>query len=145
MIREATEEDFPRILDMCESFWKETQFNVPFDRVHTELMVDMALDHGLLAVLDVDGVVGFIAGIKGPLLANPDYLAGTELAWWVDPEHRKSKKGVDLMVFIEELARKQNIKYWNMVSMESSNPEVANKIYDRLGYHKSETSWTREL
>ena len=145
MIREALEKDIPSILELCGVFWKETMYTEPFDSNHTETMVNMALDHKLLAVVDIDGIVGFVAGIKSPLLASTKASQGVELAWWINPEHRKGRLGVELMLFIEDLARKQKIKYWNMVSMESSSPDVANKIYERLGYTKSETSWTKIL
>ncbi len=145
MIRVATKEDISTILDLCEEFWKHTLYEEKFDRDHTELMVNMAFEHGLLVVLDIDGVIGFIAGIKSFLMASKEALTGTELAWWVNPEYRKGRKGIDLMLFIERLAKDQGIKYWNMISMESSHPEVANKIYEHLGYSKSETSYTKVL
>jgi len=145
MIRVATEEDVSSILLLCEDFWEHTLYDEKFDHDHTRIMVNMALDHGLLAVLDIDGVVGFVAGIKSHLMASKQALTGTELAWWVNPEHRKGRKGIDLMIFIEDLAKQQGIKYWNMISMESSSPEIANKIYERLGYSKSETSYTKVL
>ena len=145
MIRIAELEDFDVILDMCERFWLETMFSETFDRDHTENMVGMAYDQGLLAVVDLDGVVGFVAGIYSELLGSKEAKMGTELAWWLNPESRKGRHGVDLMLFIEALAKAKGVKYWNMVSMESSAPEVASRIYRRLGYTKSETSFTKVL
>lgn len=145
MIREATTEDFDDILSMCDSFWQETMYSEDFDREHTKTMVQMAYDHGLLAVIDDGGVIGFVAGIRSYLMGSREAITGTELAWWVNPEHRKGRCGINLMLFIEDLARKQGVKYWNMISMESSAPEVANKIYQRLGYSRSETSYTKVL
>ena len=145
MIRVAKKEDIPAILLLCEEFWKHTLYDEEFDCDHTQVMVNMALEHGLLEVLDLDGIVGFVAGIKSYLMASTEALTGTELAWWVNPAHRKGRKGIDLMLFIEDLARAQGVKYWNMVSMESSDPEIANKIYERLGYKKTETSFTKVL
>ena len=144
-IRIAEMDDLETILDMCDRFWQETMYTEKFDRDHAALMVAMAFDHQLLAVIDIDGPVGFVAGIKSHLLGSTDALTGTELAWWVNPDHRKGRHGINLMLFIEDLAREQGIKYWNMVSMESSSPEVANKIYQHLGYNKSETSYTKVL
>jgi GNAT superfamily N-acetyltransferase len=143
MIRIATEDDIPSILLLCEEFWAYTIYDEAFNADHTRLMVDMALDHGLLAVLDAGTIVGFVAGIKSALLGSTQALTGTELAWWISPDHRKGRNGIKLMLFIEDLARKQGIKYWNMISMESSDPERANKIYEKLGYVKSETSYTK--
>lgn len=145
VIRTAVEGDIPEILEMCAHFWSETIYDEPFDPDYTVNMVKLSLDHELLAVVDLNGVVGFVAGIKSPLLGNGDTLTGTELAWWIEPEHRKGRLGIDLMRYIEKLAKIQGVKYWNMISMESSAPEVANRIYERLGYSKSETSYTKVI
>jgi hypothetical protein len=131
---------------MSAEFWKQTRYDEPFDPVHVRNMAAMALDHGMLAILEVDGeVVGFTAGVKGPLLGNASVLSGTEIAWWVNPEARQGRNGIALMKHIESQARAQGVKYWNMIVMESCMPEVGAAIYERMGYEKSETSYTRVL
>lgn len=146
MIRLATQEDFEAILDLSEEFWKHTMFTEEFDREHTLLMIEQAFAHGLLAVAEIDNaVVGFVAGIKSFLLASTQSIMGTELAWWVNEKHRGGKSGIGLLRFIEELAREQGIKYWTMISMESSMPEYANRLYEKMGYKKSETNFTKVL
>lgn len=146
MIRQANISDFDSILDLSEEFWKHTQFDEPFERDHTLLMVSQAFDHGLLAVLEIDEkIVGFVAGVKSFLLGSTQALCGTELAWWVDSKHRQGKNGVGLLLFIEKLAKEQGLKYWSMLSMESCNPEYANSIYDKMGYMKTETNYTKVL
>lgn len=146
MIREATEEDFEIILDMSEEFWKSTLFNSELDRDHTIKMVEMSFDMGLLAVAEYDGkVVGFCSAISSPSMGDPNIKVGTELAWWINPEHRKGRRGIELMFFMERLAEEQGVEVWSMASMESSNPEAANKIYERFGYKKSETMFTKIL
>lgn len=144
MIRLATEEDFESILDLSQEFWKHTIFSEEFDRDHTLIMVKMAFSHGLLAVVDLDGkVAGFCAGIKSKLLASPDAWMGTELAWWVSPGHRGGRNGIHLLMFMEDLAKSQGIKYWSQVSMESSM--AVGEIYERMGYTKSETVYTKVI
>lgn len=146
MIRQATIEDFDIILDMAKKFWQSTIYEEEFDRDHTKKVVGLAFDHGLIAVIEQkEGVVGFVGGVKSPLLANPNVMMGTELAWWVEPEYRKGGEGIKLMKFIEKLAKEQGVKYWVMVAMESSDPETAAKIYERLGYEKTESSYVRVL
>jgi len=146
MIRDAAESDFESVLDMCEEFWKHTSYSEPFERDHTAKMLDMAFDHGLLMVLDIDReVVGFIAGIKSPLLASTQALIATELAWWVDPMYRGNGVGFKLMKSIEDKARNIGVKYWNMASMRSSNDKHANRIYERAGYKLNETVYQKVL
>jgi GNAT superfamily N-acetyltransferase len=144
MIRTATEQDFDQILDMSARFWLETQFSEPFERDHTVNMVQMAYDHGLLAVVEIDGLcVGFCAGVKSFILGSTKALCATELAWWLNPEHRSGKNGVALLLFMEQLVKEQGIKYWTMISMQSSMPEVVGRMYEKLGYVHSETCYTK--
>jgi GNAT superfamily N-acetyltransferase len=144
MIRVAEEKDFQSILDMSSRFWLETQFSEPFEADHTIHMVRMAYDHGLLAVVDVDGeCVGFCAGVKSFILGSTKAMCATELAWWLNPEHRGGKNGVALLQFMEGLVKEQGIKYWTMVSMQSSMPDQVGRMYERMGYKHSETSYTK--
>lgn len=144
MIRSATKEDFAEILDMSALFWLDTQFDEPFERDHTVNMVQMAFDHGLLAVVEIDSkCVGFCAGVKSPILGNSKVWCATELAYWLNPEHRKGKNGIALLQFMEGLVQEQGIKYWTMISMQSSMPEEVGKMYERMGYVHSETCYTK--
>lgn len=146
MIRRATEADFESILDMSARFWLETQFTEPFERAHTLNMVEMAYDHELLAVVDINGeCVGFCAAIKAYTMGSTKALCATELAWWLNPEHRRGKNGIALLLFMEELVKEQGVKYWTMISMQSSMPEEVGRMYERMGYVHSETSYTKVL
>jgi len=144
MIRIAREDDFDSILGMAADFWLQTQFNEPFEPEHTRHYVQMAFDHELLAVVEIDGEnVGFCAAIKSFILGSTKAYGATELAWWLDPEHRKGKNGIALLLFMEGLVKEQGIKYWTMVSMQSSMPEQVGRMYERMGYVHSETSYTK--
>jgi len=143
MIRKADKFDFEAILDLSEEFWKSTIYTEKFDRDHTKVMVEMAHSCGLLAVIDLGGVVGFCAAVKAPIIGSPLALGATELAWYVKPDHRGGRKGIELMKFMEDLAADEGVKYFTMVAMHSSM-EVGS-IYERLGYKKSETSYTKVL
>lgn len=143
MIRLATEADFDAILEMSAKFWLHTQFDEPFDREHTLIMVQFAHAQGLLAVVDVDGPIGFCAAVKSPILGSPNAYGATELAWWLNPESRGGKHGIALLRFMEQLIQEQGIKYWTMVAMESSMPKEVGRMYEKLGYVRSEISYTK--
>lgn len=146
MIRKANKEDFPRILEMSRDFWAQTQFSEPFDTDRATLQVELAHSHGLLAVLDINGVAqGFIAGAKNFLLASSGALSAVELAYWICPEYRKGTNGIKLMKALEVAAKEQGIKYLTMVSMETSNPKQAERIYMSRGYTLQEKSFTKVL
>jgi GNAT superfamily N-acetyltransferase len=144
MIRLATEQDFESILEMSAKFWLSTQFDEPFEPGHTKHYVQMAFDHDLLAVVEIDGEnVGFCAAIKSFILGSTKAVGATELAWYIYPEHRAGKNGIALLLFMEGLVKEQGIKYFTMVSMQSSMPEQVNRMYERMGYQHSETCYTK--
>ena len=143
MIRRATESDFESILNLSEKFWESTIYSEPFDRDHAMVMVKLSFDLGLLAVIDTGQVVGFCAAIMAPILGSPCAYGATELAWYVSPESRGGKNGVKLMQFMEEIAKEAGVKYFTMISMHSSMD--VGSIYERLGYTKTETSYTKVI
>ena len=146
MIRDAIEGDFPEILDMCEQFWSHTIYTEAFDREHTAGMVQMAFDHKLLLVVDIKGrACGFLAAIKAPLLASRESSHAVELAYWINPECRRGGDAINLMRAIEDRARAVDVKYFNFVALESSEPKKAERIYNHMGYEKSETSYTKVI
>lgn len=146
MVRDGNKDDLPAVVEMAREFWKHTRYDDPFDPDYVEYMTALALEHGLLAVLEINGVIeGFVAGLKAPLLACHAVLSGTEIALWVNEGGRKGRNGISLIKHIERMAKAQGVKYWNMIVMESCMPEVGATIYTRLGYKKSETSYTRIL
>lgn len=146
MVRDGGKEDLPAVVEMAREFWSHTMYEEEFEPVYVEAMAALSIEHGLLAILEVDGVIeGFTAGLKTPLLGSSNVLCGTEIAWWVNPSARKGRNGLALMKHIENMARAQGVKYWNMIVMESCQPEVGAAIYERLGYKKSERTYTRIL
>ena len=143
MIRMATEEDFESILTLSENFWESTIYDEPFDRDHALVMVKLSYDSGLLAVIDCGGVVGFCSAVMAPILGSPNAYGATEIAWYVSPESRGGKSGIKLMQFMEEIAKEAGVKYFTMISMHSSMN--VGSIYERLGYKKTETAYTKVI
>ena len=147
MIRPGEEKDIPQIVDMSREFWKQTQFKeVEFETDMAQSMSEMCIDKGMMLVLELEKIVhGFACGLTGPLLANSSVLVGTELAWWVDPDYRSERNGIDLMLALESAAKKQGVRFWNMVYMESAMPKKVESIYRRIGDSLGETTYTKEL
>ncbi len=144
--REGTEDDLDRLLEMASSFWDTVGYEEEFCNESCLEMLKLCMEHELIAVVQVDNLVeGFAAGLKSPLIANQKVSQGTELAWWITPQARKKGLGVSLLTQLESQAKKQGIKYWSMVFMSNSMPEVVEDIYKNLGYKKTETTYTKVL
>lgn len=146
MIRLGISQDVPVILGMSANFWQCTIYNDPFCPDTVSDMINHCINSKMMAVLEVDGsVVGFACGVVGLLLGNRNVKTGTELAWWVEPDHRGGSGGIKLLAYMEKLAKEEGIKYWNMVFMASSMPEKIKGIYEKLGYQINEVVYTKVL
>ena len=145
MIRDCETRDIPELVAMSKTFWQYTLYkDEEFQEDAVEGMIKAAMKDNLCLVYDVNGKSeGFVCGIKGYLMANFDVCVGTELAWWVNEDFRKTSGGLKLLKAIEQRAKSLGIKYWNMAYMKSSMPESIKKIYESMGYKENESLYTK--
>lgn len=145
-VRRGEARDIAAIVAMACEFWTHTVYEEEACPESISAMVRLCLEQNLLSVVEINNeIAGFAAGIKGALLGNNKTAVGTELAWWVNPEHRSGSNGIKLLKHIEALAKEAGIKYWVMAYMESSMPETVKCMYEKMGYRKTEISYMREL
>ena len=140
--------DLERCLDMAENFYEVAGYkeDIPLCRDSCREFMEFAMSQGLLFVAALEGsVVGFVLGIASPYIMNKNYLAGAELAWWVEPEYRKGSTGIKLLKAIEKSAKDLGIKMWSMMSLESVEPEKMERLYKALGYVPAERTYVRVL
>lgn len=146
MIRPATEADFASIETMGAEFWQHAGFDVPYKAGSAQFYTKLAFDQQLLLVVEKDHeVIGFAAGATAPLMGNSDYTVGTELVWWLQPQHRGGKLGIQLLKALEAAAKAAGCDFWAMLYMESSMPEAIEKIYQKMGYQLQETTYLKRL
>jgi len=143
MIRPATEDDIPRLVEMGERFLTETVYHarVPVNPVQmaTTVLRLLSTEAGAVFVSDRDGaLVGMIGMI---VFDNPITGESTvsELFWWVEPEHRGC--GLRLLKRAEQWGRESGARKVHMIA---PTPDVA-RLYERLGYEQLETTFQRAL
>lgn len=144
MIRDATEDDIPRLVEMGERFLTETGY-------HGRVAVNpraMARTVAQLLVSEQGAVfvssdhAGTVIGMIGLLLfENPitGELTVSELFWWVEPEHRGH--GVRLLKRGEQWARAAGAAAVHMIAPVPS----VGQLYDRLGYEYLEATYMKAL
>jgi GNAT superfamily N-acetyltransferase len=100
---------------------------------------------GLVAE-DNNKLVGMLGIILAPHLFNNKVIVAEEIAWWVEPEHRKGV-GEDMLRIAEAALKKKGVKHFSMKYLTNKNmsPEIMKKLYGRKGYKETEIVMMKEL
>ena len=109
MIRNATTEDLPRLLELGEAMHAESRYSImSFDRekVAGLLTTLMTTDTGFLMVAETDGrIIGGFAGIVSEHWFSHDKLA-SDIALFIEQEFRRqAKRGGDSGYLFRRRAR----------------------------------------
>lgn len=142
MIRIASKEDTEIVSRMALEFIRMTAYALFLDEGRVVRVVKDFLSKPAsegVVLLDSEGR-GVLAGIKTPCLFNDGFVA-TELAWWVDPEHRKAGIGAELLDTFEYWAKKVGCDFVTMVSLDD---ELC-KFYEDEGYLLYERAYMKKL
>lgn len=147
MIRQATQKDLRRIVEMSEKFYPHTSYwtysQIPFSPEGAALVAQTLIENGAMHVLELDDqVVGMIGVIFIPFIFNPIYLHAGEIVWWVEPEYQRSGWGEQLLLSIEKPCRDSGAAHIQMIDLPNS-PLSAAKLYEKLGYVLTERAYTK--
>jgi len=144
-IREATPVDLPQLLNMLRKYREQTplEFLSEADNATyiTQMLCEIMAGRGVVLVAEDDGLVGMlIAGIH-PSRWSPSHLLLTELAWWVEPEHRGGTAGHRLLKRYIEAGQKmkEQGRICNFFISKMSNSP--NLDYGRFGFKYLEEFW----
>jgi GNAT superfamily N-acetyltransferase len=144
MIRVATASDLPAMLGTARKFFVEGK--LPMSLVDDVWVANWTafINMGIGVVLMSEDA-GVFHGAIGGLLVNDvndgsKYLS--EMFWYVDPEHRGT--GMRLLHQFERAAKDHGATRITMVHLHAINERLGD-IYTRLGYHKLETTYTKDL
>lgn len=145
----ATKEDEGAVLRLCRLFYEDSPFSPKFayseEKVRDLLYQSLSLTPSpilFLLLVDDSIPVGLLVGYATKTPFSDDLVA-SELAWYIDPKHRGSRKAIELVYAYEEWARRIGCKHISMSLLTSSTD--TSKLYDRLGYTKTEISYMKEL
>ncbi len=141
MIRTATENDLPRLVEMGLRFRDQTSYSEHLGR-NPQKMGELAaqlMEAGGVLVSERDGqVVGMIGYVLFPHFISGEMTA-SEAFWWVEPEHRGD--GIKLLREAEKRAKQAGALRMQMIA---PNDKVA-QLYERFGYAFVESAYQRNL
>ena len=148
MIRQANKYDMESIIRMLKAFREKapTQFlRDSSNQEHIEKLLSNILAGAgfiLLAVKE-DDPVGMVIAAQHPNIWNPDVTQVSEIAFWVDEEHRGGKIAHRLLhAYIQEceqLKQEKRINFFSLSKM-SNSPDLS---YDKFGFEKLEETWIK--
>ena len=130
-IREATEEDVIDLAILGKQFVKESQnemlgwssskvYNSLFDAVERD-------DFGVFVLSVDDEVVGMFLCFITPCFFS-DAMQAVEIAWYVDPGHRGSKKAYQMLELYEQWAKDHKAVCANLVNLNVLEGEMVARV-----------------
>lgn len=142
MIREAVLADVPRLVEMGCRFVRDTPYveDIPANPDQLDRLARWLIDGGgIVLVSERDGTLTGMIGAVRFVHPMSGQATVSEVFWWVEPEARGD--GVKLLKRVERWAREHGVERMTMIA---PTPEVG-RLYNRLGYHATETSYVRTL
>jgi len=146
-IRKATLADVPEIVRMSAAFYPTTHYAqwCEMDEASVAGLASGLIENDVFFVAEQDGaLVGMVGVMLVPFLFNRDHRFATEIVWWVAPEVRGTSVAARLLDVIEAPCRERGAARVQMVHMPNSPPQAA-ALYERMGYARSEISYTKDL
>lgn len=148
MIRHANKFDMDCIVRMLKAYRDNapTQFlRDANNQEHIEkMLVNILAGAGfILLAIKEDEPVGMVIAAQHPNIWNPEVMQVSEIAFWIDEEHRGGKFAYRLLhAYIqqcEEWKQEKRIDFFSLSKMVNS-PDLS---YEKFGFEKLEETWIK--
>lgn len=140
MIRVATPADYAQVKTFANNFLAVSPYKDKYDEECLHNLISHSLTTSNKEVVVLLDDFGMIAGRTNPFMFGTKLIA-TEVGWWVEPEHRKTGIGKDLLDAFEFWAKEVGCDSVVMVSLD----DALGKFYERNGYVLTERSYIKDL
>jgi GNAT superfamily N-acetyltransferase len=142
MIRQAKHSDLKRIQEMGSEFWVESNFKDFLGELDPEGLHRFyvhLIGKNCLMVADVDGeVVGMMGFSIFQHPMSPGKKIAQEHFWWIEPEHRRSGVGSELLATAEHLIKARGAIGNFMITLHGVDHERVGNFYEGEGYRPFE-------
>lgn len=148
MIRPATMADVERIADMAQAFYASTEYPSLYgdlSRIQACGLAIVLQERGMILVAEEDGaVIGMAAMSIEPCLFNPATILANEVAFWIEPEHRRGTLALRLHAATDTALKAAGVHVVRWAKLTTS-PEGVERLYTRAGCTETERFYTRAL
>ncbi len=147
LIRVCKPEEFKRVFEIGDEFWKEVNLPGKPD------VVVFLKTWNILYDLNVGVIFGLfenniMIGIMGATVfpdINDGVLVANEAFWFMSKKYRGKIGGIKLFKKFEEWAKEKGAKRIIMVALENSKKEKLDKFYKKVDYNILETHYIKEI
>lgn len=145
-LRRATADDLDVVATMASTFYSESGYEamgIPKDDDSLRKFARTTLDSGFIVLAEVETtqeVVGMLGILMVPFSLNSAYTVAAENAWWVHPDHRRSKVGPALLEYGKVFAKLKGANLWNL-SVLSTTPDGVEAFLVSQGLSKVESAF----
>lgn len=116
---------------------------ISFDEQRAQYSVNI-INSGTVKYYSID-YKGFIAWVESPMIINPFKILASEIAWYVEKEHRGSTIGIKLLKEYEKIAKSNGCHFVDIAHLEHMQEYDMENMYSRMGYKKYETHFIKEV
>jgi GNAT superfamily N-acetyltransferase len=136
MIRTATKDDIPRILELGNLLHKTSSFShLPFDEAKVEALMRNIMDGaGVVFVSEVDGII--IGGIAGGVTEFwfCGERIGFDYSFFIHPDFRGGMSAPRLIIAFKEWARLNGAIEIHMGVTTGIHTEATGRLYEKMGF-----------
>ncbi len=148
IVRDAKGADFQSLLSLGEKFYSTTKYVdvAPYAWDTAAVLFDLLLREGVFLVAEnSDGlIVGMVGLLVLPFMFNAGALSAHEIVWYVDPAERSRGAGMALLKAVEPACRERGADMIQMMHLSTSN-DATGRVYERMGFRHSESSYMKVI
>jgi GNAT superfamily N-acetyltransferase len=147
-IRRATEDDAEALLVMARKFVAFAPYHDRVTATDDELraIITYFTANATVFVAEKHGaVIGMLVAVLAPVWYAPSCRVATELAWWVEQEHRGGTAAIRLIQAFEKWAKDECAVMVTMSNLEVETDNRVSSMLARMGYRIMEQSHTKGI
>lgn len=136
MIRTATPDDLPKLLEWGRHFAESVDLPGGYDPESAEGLFRQLMDAGILLI----GEGGAVGAFVHPSPYNAAHVTGQELFWWVEPEHRGNGTGKALFDALQVAVAEAGAGSFTMSTLGDHG---IGRFYESRGYRQTDQNYTK--
>lgn len=145
MIRQANKFDIPKIIEMLWNYHDHgnlPDLEIKSDGTAKKILTNIIAGAGIALVSEKDNeLTGMLLAVCTPYMWDSSRFVMSEIAYWVEEEHRGSTAGYRLMKeylrLCDEMKEVGRIQFCTMSQMEGQDLN-----YSRFGFKPIEHTWS---